>query len=189
MYKLSVWQARIFILLTTLFMVVSIIWLIFPVYSERLEPLTIFLGGAATLTNFIYPKPNYKNRRLEGRDYFDYSSNNGEFKIGNGEFTFTTMWTKCSDSCIYLYNDPNDIDKIAIAKNVYNFSDIRNPSVFDYSSRSITLYENEIAVIINKNGYYALVKVIDVKDNSRDDNRDELTIEWVINPDKKKDFS
>ena len=187
MYKLNVWQSRIVICSTILFMVLSIIWFITD--CSRLEPLTILFGGIASLANFIWYSPNYGNKRIKGRDSFNYSSNNGNFNVGKGETTFTTKWSKASDTTIYLYNDPKNIEKIALARNVYKFSEIRNPDVFDFTSRSILLKEGEIAVLLNNSGFYCLIKVIDVKDNSRNDDRDELTIEWVINPDKQKDFS
>lgn len=167
-------------------MILAVAWFITD--CSRLEPLTILFGGIASLANFIKYSPNYANKRTKGRDSFNYSSNNGNFDIGEGKEKFTTNWSKASDVSIYLYSDPNNIDKIALAKNVYNFSEIRNPDVFDFTSRAIYLNENEIAVLINENGFYCLVKVIDIKDNSRGDDRDELTIEWIINPDKKKIF-
>ncbi|WP_373753637.1 hypothetical protein [Neisseria weixii] len=168
-------------------MLLSIIWF-FTDYN-RLEPLTILFGGVASLANFIYPKPNYGNKRVKGRDSFDYSSNSGLFHIGKEDFLFTTMWTKASDVSIYLYKDPENISKIAIAEGAFNFKDIRNPDVFDFSSRSRTIEEGQIAVLVNKNGYYCLIKIIDIKDKTRADDRDEITIEWVINPYKEKDFS
>lgn len=187
MYKLNIWQSRIIIICTILFMLLAIIW--FFTECSRLEPLTILFGGMASLANFIYPKPNYGNKRVKGRDSFDYSSNSGLFHIGEKEFLFTTMWTKASDVSIHLYDDPKNIYKIALAEGACDFKDIRNPDVFDFSSRCRTLEEGQIAVLINKNGYYCLIKIIDVKDKTRMDNRDEITIEWVINPNKEKDFS
>ena len=186
MYRLSLLQSTIIIISTFLFMILAVVWFITD--CSRLEPLTILFGGIASLANFIKYSPNYANKRIKGRDSFNYSSNSGNFDIGEGKKKFTTKWSKASDVSIYLYNDPDNIDKIALAKKVYNFSEIRNPDVFDFTSRSISLNEDEIAILINKNGFYCLVKVIDIKDNSRGDDRDELTLEWIINPGKQKDF-
>lgn len=187
LYKFTVWQYRIIILLTILFIILSLIWFIYDL--QRIEPITVLLGGLATISSLIWPKPNYGNKRDKGRDYFNYSSNDGVFIIGKSESSFDTKWTRGSDRHIHLYNDELNIEKIALAKNVYNFNEIRNPDVFDFSSRVITLEEGEIAVLINKNGFYALVKIVDIKDKTRTDDRDELTIEWIINPAKNKDFS
>lgn len=186
-YKLSIWQYRINIICTILFLILSIIWFITD--CNRIEPLVVLFGGFAGLSSLIWPKPNYGSQRLKGRESFNYSSNNGQFKIGQGEMSFTTKWSKASDVSIYLYNDPENIEKIAIAKNVFNFSEIKNPDCFDFSSRAITLQENEIAILVNKQGFYCVLRIVDVKDNTYSDDRDELTIEWVINPEKQKDFS
>ncbi|OBX04020.1 hypothetical protein QV06_09050 [Gallibacterium genomosp. 3] len=187
MYKLSILQSKIVIFFTSSFIVVSIIWFITD--CSRLEPLTILFGGIASLANFIKYSPNYASKRIKGRDSFNYSSNNGNFNIGEDDAIFTTKWSKASDTSIYLYNDPPNIDKIALAKGVYDFYEIRNPDVFDFTSRTRKLNEGEIAILVNKKGFYCLIKVVDIKDDSRNDDRDELTIEWIINPDRQKDFS
>lgn len=186
-YKLTVWQYKISVFSTITFLVLCIFW--FVLDCGRLEPLVVFFGGLAALSSLVWPKPNYGNKRLRGRDSFNYSSNNGLFTIGNGEYTFVTMWTKAGDTSIHLYSDHSSIECIALADNVMHFGEVRNAEAFDFTSRSRSIAENQIAVLKNKIGHYALVRVVDVKDNSRKDDRDELTIEWVINPNLEKDFS
>ena len=95
-------------------MILAVVWFITD--CSRLEPLTILFGGIASLANFIKYSPNYANKRIKGRDSFNYSSNSGNFDIGEGKKKFTTKWSKASDVSIYLYNDPDNIDKIALAK-------------------------------------------------------------------------
>ncbi|MBD0079921.1 hypothetical protein LDY14_09725 [Acinetobacter baumannii] len=186
-YKLTLWQYRISVFCTVMFLVLSIFWFILD--CSRLEPLVVLFGGIAALTGLVWPKPNYGNKRLKGRDSFNYSSNNGIFTIGIDQLTFATQWSKAGDESIYLYNDQDTIEVIALADNVFSFNEIRNAEAFDFTSRSREIKENEIAVLKNNNGYYALIRIVDVKDVSRRDDRDELTIEWIINPDKKTDFS
>lgn len=186
-YKLTIWQYRISVSCTLVFLFLSILWFIFD--WNRLEPLVVLFGGIAALSGLIWPKPNYGNKRIKGRDSFNYSSNNGLFTIGKDDRMFVTKWTKASGDSIHLYNDHKSIDVIALADNVSSFKEIRNADSFDFSSRSRTIEESQIAVVKNIYGYYALIQVVDVKDNSRNDDRDELTIKWVINPDKKNDFS
>lgn len=186
-YKLTVWQYRISVFCTVMFLVLSVFWFILD--CGRLEPLVVLFGGVAALTGLVWPVPNYGNRRLKGRDSFNYSSNNGIFTIGKDQLSFATQWTKASGEAIHLYSDQISIDAIALADNVSSFKEIRNAEAFDFTSRTRTLKENEIAVLKNNNGYYALIRIVDVKDISRSDDRDELTIEWIINPDKKTDFS
>lgn len=186
-YKLTVWQYKISVFCTTAFLILCLFWFIFD--CGRLEPLVVFFGGLAALSGLVWPKPNYGNKRLRGRDSFNYSSNNGIFTIGANDDSFGTKWTKASDTSIHLYNDHDSIELIALADNVLSFNEVRNADAFDFTSRSRKISENQIAVLKNKNGNYALVRVVDVKDCTRKDDRDELTIEWIINPNMEKDFS
>lgn len=186
-YKLTVWQYKISVFCTIMFLVLCIFW--FALDCGRLEPLVVFFGGLAALSGLVWPKPNYGNKRLSGRDSFNYLSNNGLFSIGQNEYTFVTKWSKASDTIIHLYSDDPSIQSIALADCVMHFGEVRNAEAFDFTPRSRSIAENQIAVLKNKNGHYALVRVVDVKDSSRRDKIDELTIEWVINPNLKKDFS
>lgn len=186
-YKLTIWQYRISLISTIIFLTLCILWFLLD-YS-RLEPLVVFSGGIAALSSLIWPKPNYGNQRKKGRDSFNYSSNNGLFTIGKNKYAFGTKWTKASDKSIHLYSDHETIDSIALADNVMVFEEIKNADAFDFTSRVRMLEEDQIAVLKNKYGNYALIRVVDVKDKTRKDDRDELTLSWVINPNSKKDFS
>lgn len=194
-YKFNIWQYRINFIFTLLFVLSCLIWVIFAdtntpnAFTNRLEPITVLFGGLAGLSTLIWFNPSYKNKRIKGRESFNFKSNNGIYYIGKEPQLFGTKWSSCSGSSIYLYSDHTSIKQIALAKGVYNFNEIKNPTVFDFSSRSIVIQENEIAVIVNTEGDFALIRVIDVKDERRQDDRNELTIEWIINPNKKIDFS
>lgn len=101
---------------------------------------------------------------------------------------FETCWSKASDISIHLYNDPASINGIAIARGATGFEQISDASTYDFSSRVRTLQTGEIAVLRNANGFYAVLQVIQVEDDSRDATSDALTIRYVILPDGEKDF-
>lgn len=122
----------------------------------------------------------YSSSLLTGMVIFDYSNNNGSFTIGEGYFLFETKWSKASGSSIHAYSDPKSIDCIALAKGVKEIKDILDVSIFDYSSRCRTVSEGEILIIRNINQVYVFVKVLDIKDDSRSDNKDEVTFEYYI---------
>ena len=48
--------------------------------------------------------------------------------------------------------------------------------------------KGDIVVFENSYGNFAAVKVIDIKDSTRSDSVDELTFEYIINPDGHADF-
>ena len=131
----------------------------------------------------------YHSPTLMGKTSFNYSNNNGSFVIGEGYFLFETKWSKASGDSIHGYSDATSVDSIALAKGVTNIKDIIDASIFDYTSRSRTINEGEVLVLKNTNNIYAAIKVLDVKDDSRSDEKDELTFEYLIQSDGSASFS
>ena len=161
-------------------------------YTEpSFEPAIGFIISIGVLATNYWPKKvvNYTSQNLKGRKTFNYSSNNGHYIIGKNELKFETEWSKASDDSIHVYNDPSSIKRVALVRGVPSINLITDAKSYDFSSRIITPKEGDIVVFENSFGHYAAVKVIDIKDNSRSDSRDELTIEYVISPDKLTDFS
>lgn len=110
---------------------------------------------------------------------FNYANNNGTYPIGHGDRTFTTTWSKASDTSIHAYNDASDIHSIAIAPNASNLEQIPVHTL-DYSSRTRTPKIGDAVVWQNTHGYYAVTKVISIKDDSRGSDVDEIEIEYLI---------
>lgn len=162
------------------------IWL----YNEKnFEPaigLILSIGGIVSLLTI---DKKYKNKRVKGEVKFDYSNNNGIYIIGENELTFETKWSKSSDQSIHLYNEPSVISGIAIADNLYEIKNVKDASQYDFSSRSRTVEKHGIAILKNKYGNYAVIKILDIADNSRGALKDELNFKYLINPSGKTDFS
>lgn len=110
---------------------------------------------------------------------FNYANNNGTYPIGHGDRTFTTTWSKASDTSIYAYNDASDIHSIAMAPNASDLEQIPVLTL-DYSSRTRTPKIGDAVVWRNTHGYYAVTKVISIKDDSRGSDVDEIEIEYLI---------
>lgn len=110
---------------------------------------------------------------------FNYANNNGTYPIGHGDMTFTTIWSKASDTSIHAYNDASDIHSIAMAPNVSDLEQIPILTL-DYSSRTRTPKIGDAVVWRNTHGYYAVTKVISIKDDSRGSDVDEIEIEYLI---------
>lgn len=122
---------------------------------------------------------NYVSPYNSGSFVFNYSNNNGCFAIGQKEKIFTTKWSKASNISIHAYSDSTDIDSIALIKNV---NDITNLDYIDadFSSRCRTAQIGDAIIWKNVNGYYAVTKIISIKDDSRGDSIDELECQYVI---------
>lgn len=140
-YRLSRNQTIVLNTLAISFIGLSIIWLLLDIWEIKfpMEPVVVVFGGLATLFASYWPwKPKYASRRSAARIVTNYLSNDGRYKIGLKDTSFTIEWTNGGASSIHIYNDPSDIDGVAIARDVGRFQDIRDASVFDFSSRYIT---------------------------------------------------
>ncbi len=109
--------------------------------------------------------------------------------IGQDPYHFETAWSKSSDVSIYIYDDPPSVAALGLALDISKYSEIVTASKYDMSSRVRTAQEGEHIVLKNRHGYYAIIKVVDVKDRTRSDSIDELTFEYYIQTNQGQDFS
>jgi hypothetical protein len=120
---------------------------------------------------------------------FNYSHNNGCFRIGEGLYCFETKWSKASDKCIHCYNDPSSIIGIALAPKGCPLEDISDANIFNYSSRSRTPEIGQIVTIENENHYFAALRIIEICDDTRGSTEDKLVFKYWILTDGSSDFS
>ncbi len=168
--------------------ILSFAWV---VSDPSFEPVIGLVASIGVLISNFWPKkkPSYVKNRLRGRVSFDYSNNNGRFIIGENELKFETAWSKASGDSIHVYNDPPSIESLGLAIGITSISQISDASVYTMNSRTRTPQEGEIVIFKNNYGNYAAVQVIDIKDRTRNDDCDELTFKYMINPDGGLSFS
>jgi hypothetical protein len=123
-----------------------------------------------------------------GEVSFDYSAFNGRFVIGSNQHQFETAWSKASDTDIHLYNDPPSIHGVAVARGATDISSVVDASAYDFSSRSRTVYKGGVAILRNTNGFYAALKILDIRDDTRGAEKDELTFRFAIQTDGSPSF-
>ncbi|MFA7341143.1 MAG: deaminase [Candidatus Obscuribacterales bacterium] len=125
------------------------------------------------------------NAASQGRVRFDYSKHNGVYSLGQDGYTFTTKWSKHSNRGIYALGETP-----ALAVDAKEFKDVTDASIYDASSRHVTVRTGELLVLRNSNQYFCLLKIIKIYDNTRPpDDRDELVFDYRILTDKTTDFS
>ena len=93
---------------------------------------------------------------------------------------FETHWSKSSDCNIILYNDPHSILTVAVVKDRQQISEIDDARIYDGSSRTRRPKFGQIAVIKNTNGFFAAIKIISIKDDTRGSQFDELIFDYVV---------
>lgn len=134
------------------------------------------------------PPPGITN--LAGDVAFAYSKYNGRYVIGRGTLEFETKWTKASDTSIHVYNDPASINGVALAPlGLTEISQLMNAESLNYTSRARTPRLGQIVVFRNIHGFYAAVQVLEIKDDTRGDDCDELSFRFAIQPNGSDSFS
>ena len=149
--------------------------------SEKLG-ISLFSGKASDV-----PPPSMTS--LTGEVVFDYSNHNGRYVIGESSMEFETKWGKASDTSIHVYNDPPSINGVALARGFPSISQVSNAETFDYTSRTRTESIGQVVVLRHTDGFYAAIKILEIKDDSRGADRDELRFQYAIQPDNSGNFA
>ena len=88
-----------------------------------------------------------------------------------------------------MYNDPQSINGVALAKGCASISGVLDAEVLDYTSRSRTPSVGQIVVLRNTRGLYAAIHVLGIKDDRRGDDRDQLRFRYAIQADGSGGFA
>ncbi len=120
----------------------------------------------------------YSKTNLSGQVQFDYSDNDGVYKIGSDEHLFITKWSSASRQSIHVYND--FISGVALAKDEKEIDQIIDPSVFNFSSRTRTPNVGEIIILKNNFDNYAVLKINEISNRSRGDESDVLKFTYMV---------
>ena len=124
---------------------------------------------------------DYYTESNNGHVSFNYSNNNGIYTIFSPSGSrFDTKWSKASDKYIHFYNDPSSIKSIRVAKDINNLNQYPKLDKYDSSSRSRTVGIGEIAIFENNSGDILLVKIKEIRDDTRGDDEDLLSIFYVV---------
>lgn len=138
---------------------------------------------------FMPASEKYVSPSPKGTVSFDYSNNNGRYFIGQNELMFEIDFSKASNCCIHMHNDPVGIRTIALIKDISEIEQIADARNYDSSSRSRCPAINQIVVLQNNNGFYAAIKIIALKDDSRGDTNDEVVFEYIIQTNGSPNFT
>ena len=124
-----------------------------------------------------------------GEAVFNYSNHNGRYVIGRELLQFETAWSKASRERIHIYNDPPSINGVALALGRGSIAAVADAEALDYTSRARLVPRGGVAVLRNTHGFYAALHVLDIKDDTRGDDHDELRFRYAIQTDRSGDFS
>ena len=127
---------------------------------------------------------------LSGEAVFDYSAHDGRYVIGRGTLEFETKWSKASNVSIYVSNSPPSINGVALAPHEWtSIQQVVNAESLDFTSQHRTPRVGQIVVFRNVNGFYAAAHLIKIKDDTREDDNDELRFQYAIQVDGSGNFT
>ena len=127
---------------------------------------------------------------LVGEVVFDYSNYNGLYVIGRGPLEFETKWSKASDVSIRVYNDPPSINGVALGPREWTtIQQVVDAKSLDFTSRGRQPRVGQIVAFRNVDGFYAAAYLLNIKDDSRGDDHDELRFLYAIQDDGSDNFS
>lgn len=136
--------------------------------------------GKPTLMSRADEVPPPSSKTTTGRVSFNYSSFNGRFVIGNAPYDFTTRWSKASNTSIHCYIDGTNVRGVALAPRKATVASLEDAGTLDFTSRNRTPEIGRVVVLQNTQGYFAALTIVAIKDDTRGDDTDELTFDYVI---------
>ena len=123
-----------------------------------------------------------------GEVVFDYSNFNGRYTIGSGTAEFETKWTKASNVDIHIYNDPDSINGVALDRRATFIHEVTGGALLNYTSRTRPPRLGQIVVLRNRHGFYAAIQILEIKDDTRGDDSDQLRFRYAIQTDGSDNF-
>jgi hypothetical protein len=120
---------------------------------------------------------------------FGYGSYGGRHTIGSGDWSFELHFSRAGSESIHIYNDTPTVRGLAFAPDAWECSDVTGAASLDFSSPNLTPHVGSLFVVQNHLGFYALVRIEYIADQSRGSEIDELIFSYQILRDRSDDFS
>ncbi|OQV43408.1 hypothetical protein BZ160_04620 [Pantoea vagans] len=131
-----------------------------------------------------------KASRLSGKVTLNLSQSK-VIKLGSGEALFEPTFSENSSTSVHLitrYN-PDLLGSAVLSKEINDFKFVKDASSFGISTEDKSPDKNDVFVLKNRYGNYALVKVISIGDASGSVAGKEIEVEYLINPNQGVNFS
>ena len=124
-----------------------------------------------------------------GVEVFDYSASS-HITIGEGDYAINLEFSGRGSDSVYFYNDQNN--GVDISHGALQIKDVSDVTKFTFQRRTVSPEINSNrSVVVAKNfaDYYAIVQVLDVRNDGYDGNIDSVVFEWAIRTDGGTDFT
>lgn len=123
-------------------------------------------------------KSNYCNPDFCGVVKYNCANNNGRYEIGQGAYKFAIHWYTVNNGVAHIRGENSE--KIGYRDNCTEFPDKKEIIEFDFTSFDRRVSKDEVAVLLNTYGNFAVLKLNDAKSKSHGALHDEVTFEYRI---------
>ena len=90
--------------------------------------------------------------------------------------------------CQYIANSPASIKGVAVVPMGTAISDV-DVGTLDFTSGHRTPRKGQVVILENNHGFFAALRIVDIKDDTRADAKDELTFDYWILRNGGRDFT
>ncbi len=123
-----------------------------------------FLDQMEHYPNNTHPftRNDYKKEKMSGSIKFNYSNNNGEYRIGKDLHAFTVKVSSCSENSLYVYHDPELIKGVGlIFKRCKDLKTLNEKALktIDMSSRCRRMTVENTCILLNLNNMYVALNL------------------------------
>lgn len=180
-------QQRTLVTLSTSALILAIVWFLQEnkviSLSIKLDPLVALFSGAIPIFSLWWPfRPKYQSKRLSGSLTLQIAMRRSS-DFGSGEARFQPSFSDNSPTSMHLITRFHpDLIGSAIAKNANRFQDIKNVGAYEISNEDKSPNLNDIIILKNRYGNYALMKITDIEKSAANISSTEIQFDYVINP-------
>lgn len=128
----------------------------------------LYVPPSMSPNRYVSPPPS-------GTVSFPYENNSGDYKLGNGDYTFKTHWSAYAPGAIYALR--GQCFSVALAPGVSAFEDLGDPFSYDASSIHRVAAEGDAVIYRNKSDYLAtlLIRKVTIR---RSGSTEDATLEF-----------
>lgn len=180
-------QKRTLLILSIMALLLAASWLAYENIAKspqvNLEPLVVIFASAIPILSLWWPfRPKYRSERISDTIVVNlHNRNTGIF--GKGEAIFRPYFSTNSSTSVHLITRYHpDLIGSSIAGNANRFEDVKDATSYEMSDTDKSPNVNDIVILKNRYGIYALIKVVEIGDAEANVSGKEVRVEYVINP-------
>lgn len=129
--------------------------------------------------NNINSEMNYKNEDFEGNAKINPSNNNGKFTFGKRMYEFNIKFDVANNNVARIYNDYQlQISRIKNCHNLFHNVEQLDFKKLDFSNRFRRYSTDDLAIVVNKMGKYALLVFKKIESESHGADSDIIEFKW-----------